>query len=57
MTKIVPIPSITSQERLTALLSDKPEGNSSGKINTDCDKEPEEPADPFSRKHTPKEPK
>ena len=57
MTRIVPIPSIASQERLAALLNDKPEGNSLGKVNTDCNKEPEDSTDPFSSKHTPREPK
>ena len=48
--KATPIPSITSQGRLATLLNDKPQGNSSGKINTECNKESEDLADPFSSK-------
>src|SRR6202050_690569 len=55
--RIAPIPSITSQGRLATLLNDEPQGNSSGKINIKCNKESEDPADPFSSKRTPKEPK
>jgi hypothetical protein len=57
VTRITPILSITSQGRLTTLLNDEPEGNSSRKVNTEGNKEPEDSADPFSGKHTPKEPK
>jgi hypothetical protein len=56
-TRIAPIPSITSQGRLATLLNNEPQGNSSGNLNTECNKESEDPADPFSGKHTPKEPK
>src|SRR6202042_3424615 len=54
---VTPIPSITSQGRLATLLNDEPQGNSSGKMNTECIKESEDPTDPFSAKQTPKEPK
>jgi hypothetical protein len=56
-TRITPIPSITIQGRLATLLNNKLEGNSSGKVNMEHNKEPEDSADPFSRKWTPKEPK
>src|SRR6202167_4796701 len=55
--KVAPIPSITSQGRLATLLNDEPLRNSSGKINAERNKESEDPADPFSSKRTPKEPK
>ena len=55
--KVAPIPSITSQGRLATLLNDELQGNSSGKINAERNKESEDPADPFSSKRTPKEPK
>ena len=56
-TRITPISSITSQEKLAALLNDEPQGNSSGKLNAERNKEPEDPVDPFSGKRTAKEPK
>jgi hypothetical protein len=56
-TRIAPIPSITSQGRLTTLLNDELQGNSSRKLNTECNKESEDPTDPFSRKRTLKEPR
>src|SRR6202050_3246458 len=56
-TRIIPIASITSQGRLAALLSDEPEGNHSGKVNMDHNKEAEDSTDPFSGKHTPRGPK
>jgi hypothetical protein len=49
-TRIAPIPSITSQERLATLLNDEPQGNSSRKLNTERNKESEDPTDPFSGK-------
>src|SRR6202050_1274683 len=55
--RIIPIASITSQGRLAALLSDEPEGNHSGKVNTDHNKETEDSTDPFSGKHPPRGPK
>ena len=55
--RITSIPSITSQGRLTTLLNDEPQGNSSGKLNVERNKESKDPIDPFSRKCTPKEPK
>ena len=48
--KVTPIPSITSQGRLATLLNDEPQGNSSRKMNTERNKESEDPADPFPRK-------
>ena len=55
--RIAPIPSITSQGRLATLLNDEPQGNSSGKINTEHNKESEDPSDLLAGKQTPKEPK
>jgi hypothetical protein len=56
-TRITPITSITSQGRLTTLLNDEPQGNSSGKLNMERNKESEDHTNPFSGKRTPKEPK
>jgi hypothetical protein len=52
-TRITLIPSMTSQGRLTTLLNNELEGNSSRKINTEHNEEPEDLTDLFFGKCTP----